>query len=162
MAHSIGLGMIGMNEKSDRILKGVLHDQVIPANNIHVVESDASKRAAYLDMGVHCEPDVSTSTLRSEIMILSVDRKELSTTLSSICGITRGKILVSMVENRNCEYIQSRVAKATNVVTVESEDAEDGTHISHLTYSPRFPNHMKSAVEDMFRTIGEVETEQLT
>ena len=157
MAHSIGLGMIGMNEKSDRILKGVLHDQVIPANNIHVVESDASKRAAYLDMGVHCEPDVSTSTLRSEIMILSVDRRELSTTLSSICGVTRGKILVSMVENRNCEYIQSRVAKATNVVCVEQKE-EDGKLISRLTYSERFPNHMKSAVNDIFKSIGSIET----
>ena len=48
------------------------------------------------------------------------------------------------------------------ILSEESEDTEDGTHISHLTYSPRFPNHMKSAVEDMFRTIGEVETEQLT
>ena len=117
----------------------------------------SSWTVAYLDMGVHCEPDVSTSTLRSEIMILSVDRKELSTTLSSICGVTRGKILVSMVENRNCEYIQSRVAKATNVVCVEQKE-EDGKLVSRLTYSERFPNHMKSAVNDIFKSIGSIET----
>lgn len=157
MAHSIGLGIIGMNEKTDRILEGVLHDKVIPATNIHVVESDAYKHAQYLDMGVHCEPDVSASTLRSEIIILSVDRRELSTTLSSICGVTRGKILVSMVEGRDCEYIQSRVAKATNVVRVEQKESEEGI-VSRLTYSNRFPNHMKSAINDIFQSIGSIET----
>lgn len=157
MAHSIGLGMIGMNEKANRILEGVLRDKVIPASNIYVVESDAGKHAQYLEMGVHCEPDISASTLRSEIIIVSVERKDLTTTLSSICGVTRGKILVSMVEGRNCEYIQSRVAKATNVVCVEQRE-EDGKIISRLTFSARFPNHMKSAVNDIFQSIGSIET----
>ena len=162
MPHSIGLGMIGSSELSDRLLKGILRDHVVDGSRIYIAERDERRRNYFVDLGVNCIPDVSASMLRSEIMILSGEKREFSTLLSSVCGTTRGRILVSTIPGRDCAYIQDRVAKATNVVTVESEDTEDGTHISHLTYSPRFPNHMKSAVEDMFRTIGEVETEQLT
>ncbi|MGN1014061.1 MAG: NAD(P)-binding domain-containing protein [Butyricicoccus sp.] len=157
MAHSIGLGMIGMDAESHQLLVGVLQENVIPAANIYIVEPDAEKREQYQQMGIHCEPDVSSSILRSEIMIVSGNRRDLSSTLSSICGVTRGKILVSMVEGRNCEYIQSRVAKATNVVCVEKTEV-DGHRVSRLTYSDRFPNHMKSAVNDIFKSIGAVET----
>jgi pyrroline-5-carboxylate reductase len=159
MAHSIGLGIIGVDEKTDRILQGVLQDKVIPAANIYVVETDADKRMKYVEMGVHCEPDVSSSMLHSEIMILPSDRRGLTTVLSSICGVTRGKILVSMVEGKNCEYIQSRVAKATNVVCVQQKE-EDGKTISRLTFSEHFPNHMKSAVDDIFQSIGSLEIEE--
>ena len=156
MAHSIGLGIIGMDEKTDRLLAGVLRDNVIPVSNIHLIEPNAEKRAQYTEMGVDCDPDISSSTLRSEIILVSGDRREFSTTLSSICGVTRGKILVSMVEGRDCEYIQSRVAKATNVVCVEQRE-EDSKLISRLSYSNRFPNHMKSAVQDIFQSVGAVE-----
>ncbi len=158
MTHSIGLGMIGMNEKADRILTGVLRNRVVPSSNIHIVESNKDKLLRYEEMGVHCEPDVSASTLRSEIMILSGERRELATTLASICGVTRGKILVSTVEGRDCNYIQSRVAKATNVVCAEQLETTDGTIRNKLTFSSRFPNYMKSAINDIFESIGEIET----
>ncbi len=161
MPHSIGLGMIGMNELSERILDGILKNNVVIPKNIHIAEKDAVRREHYLSLGIDCAPDVSASMLRSEIMIVSSARQEFSTLLSSICGTTRGRVLVSTIPGRTCEYIQDRVAKATNVVCVESEDREDGTHVSCLTYSKRFPNHMKSAVEDIFRSIGDIETIQL-
>ncbi len=161
MAHSIGLGMIGMNELADRILNGVLDNNVVAASHIHIAEKNELRREHYKGKGLDCMPDVSASMLRSEIMIVSGEKQEFSTLLSSICGTTRGKVLVSTIPNRNVDYILDRVAKATHVVCVASEDREDGTHFSHLTYSKRFPNHMKSAVEDIFRSIGEIETEQL-
>ena len=161
MPHSIGMGMIGTNKLADRILDGVLKNNVVPAKNIHIAEKDERRRARYLGLGIDCMPDVSASVLRSEIMMLFGEKQEFSTLLSSICGTTRGRVLVSTIPGRDCAYIQDRVAKATNVVTVESEDRGDGTHVSRLTYSTRFPNHMKSAVEDIFRAIGEVETVQL-
>ena len=147
MPHSIGLGMIGKSELSDRLLEGILRNNVVSGKNIHIAEKDAKMRDHYLGLGVDCTPDVSASMLRSEIMILSGVKKEFSTMLSSFCGTTRGRGL-------------ERVAKATHVVCVESRE-EDGRHVSHLTYSSRFPNHMKSAVEDIFRSIGDIETEQL-
>lgn len=161
MPHSIGMGMIGTNKLADRILDGVLKKNVVPAKSIHIAEKDERRRAHYLGLGIDCMPDVSASMLRSEIMMLFGEKQEFSTLLSSICGTTRGRVLVSTIPGRDCAYIQDRVAKATNVVTVESEDREDGVHVSRLTYSTRFPNHMKSAVEDIFRAIGEVETVQL-
>ena len=160
MPHSIGLGMIGKSELSDRLLEGILRNNVVSGKNIHIAEKDAKMRDHYLGLGVDCTPDVSASMLRSEIMILSGVKKEFSTMLSSFCGTTRGRVLVSMIPGRSCEYIQERVAKATHIVCVESRE-EDGRHVSHLTYSSRFPNHMKSAVEDIFRSIGDIETEQL-
>lgn len=162
MPHSIGLGMIGKTKLSDRLLEGILRNNIVSGKNIHIAEKDAKLRDYYLGLGVDCTPDVSASMLRSEIMILSGEKQEFSTLLSSVCGTTRGRVLVSTIPGRSCEYIQDRVAKATHVVCVESEDTEDGRHISHLTYSHRFPNHMKSAVEDIFRSIGEIETEQLS
>ncbi|HIV67760.1 MAG TPA: hypothetical protein IAA32_02720 [Candidatus Butyricicoccus stercorigallinarum] len=161
MPHSIGLGMIGMTEFSGRILDGILQHNIVTPKHIHIVEKDEARREHYLSLGIDCTPDVSASMLRSEIMIVSSARQEFSTLLSSICGTTRGRVLVSTIPGRSCEYIQERVAKATNVVCVESEQREDGTHLSRLTYSKRFPNHMKSAVEDIFRSIGEIETVQL-
>lgn len=161
MPHSIGLGMIGKSELSDRLLKGILRDKVVAEKNIHIAEKNEKLREHYLGLGVDCTPDVSASMLRSEIMILSGEKHDFSTLLSSVCGTTRGRVLVSTVPGRSCEYIQERVANATHVVCVRSEDTEDGRHISHLTYSQRFPKHIKSAVEDIFRSIGEVETEQL-
>lgn len=160
MPHSIGLGMIGKSELSDRLLDGILQNNIVSGKNIHIAEKDAKLRDHYLGLGVDCTPDVSASMLRSEIMILSGEKKEFSTMLSSFCGTTRGRVLVSMIPGRDYEYIQERVAKATHVVCVESREDKTGKHISHLTYSPRFPNHMKSAVEDIFRSIGDIETEQ--
>lgn len=160
MAHSIGLGMIGMNELSDRILEGILRNNVVAAKHIYIAEKDEIRRAHYQGLGVNCMPDVSASMLRSEIMIVSGEKQEFSTLLSSICGTTRGRVLVSTIPGRSCQYIQDRVAKATHVVCIESEDRENGTHVSHLTYSSRFPNHMKSAIEDIFRSIGEIEVVQ--
>lgn len=156
MAHSIGLGIIGLDSTTDKILSSVLQNNVIPVANIHVVESDPHKLDKYESMGIHCEPDVSASTLRSEIMILSGNRQAINTTLSEICGVTRGKILVSTIEGRDCEYIQSRVAKGTNVVCVKQEEA-DGETVSKLSFSKRFPNHMKSAINDIFKSIGSIE-----
>ncbi len=160
MPHSIGLGMIGMNELSDRILEGILKNNVVSAKHIYIAEKDELRREHYQGLGVNCIPDVSASMLRSEIMIMSGAKQEFSTLLSSICGTTRGRVLVSTIPGRSIEYIQDRVAKATHVACVESRDLEDGTHVSHVIYSARFPNHMKSAVEDIFRSIGEVETTQ--
>ena len=161
MAHSIGLGMIGMNDTADRILEGVLRENVVTANHIHIAEKNDVRREHYKGMGIDCHADVSASMLLSEIMIVSGEKQDFSTLLSSICGTTRGRVLVSTIQGRSCEYILERVAKATNVCTVKNENKEDGTVVSHLTYSKRFPNHMKSAVEDIFRSIGEIETEQL-
>lgn len=160
MAHSIGLGMIGMNELSDRLLVGIVRNNIVDVQHIYIAEKNETRRAQYQKLGISCMPDVSASMLRSEIMIVSGEKQEFSTLLSSICGTTRGRVLVSTIPGRSCEYIQDRVAKATHVVCVESEDREDGTHVSHLTYSKRFPNHMKSAIEDIFRSIGEIETVQ--
>lgn len=161
MPHSIGLGMIGMNETADCILQGIIRNNVVTANHIYIAEKDESRRAYYQGLGINCMPDVSASMLRSEIIIISGEKQEFSTLLSSICGTTRGRVLVSTIQGRSCEYIQERVAKATNVCTVKDEVGEDGEKISHLTYSKRFPNHMKSAIEDIFRSIGKIETEQL-
>lgn len=161
MPHSIGLGMIGRSELSDRLLDGILRNNIVSAKNIHIAEKDAIQREHYLGLGVDCTPDVSASMLRSEIMILSGEKQEFSTLLSSVCGTTRGRVLVSTIPGRSIEYVQDRVAKATHVVTVEQKQREDGTEVFHLTYSHRFPNHMKSAVEDSFRSIGEIETEQV-
>lgn len=161
MPHSIGLGFIGTNEIADRILDGILRNNVVSANHIHIAEQDPLRRERYLGLGIDCIPDGSASMLRSEIMIMSGEKQELSTLLSSICGTTRGRVLVSTIPGRSCEYIQDRVAKATHVVVVEGEDREDGVHVSRLTYSVRFPNYMKSAVEDIFRSIGEIESVQL-
>lgn len=161
MPHSIGLGMIGTDTISEHILYGILKNRVVAAENIHIAEKDPIRRQRYLGLGVDCTPDVSASVLRSEVMILSGDKQDFPTLLSSICGTTRGRVLVSTVPGRDCAYIQDRVAKATNVVCVESKDRADGTHVSCLTYSKRFPNHMKSAVEDIFCSIGEIETVQL-
>lgn len=161
MPHSIGLGMIGMNSIADRILDGVLRDNIVSAKSIHIAEKNEARQEYYRGLGVNCQTDVSASMLRSEIMIVSGEKQDFSTLLSSICGTTRGRVLVSTIQGRSCEYIQDRVAKATNVCTVKLEEKEDGSLVSHLTYSKRFPNHMKSAVEDIFRSIGAIETEQL-
>ena len=157
MPHSIALGMIGTDEISDRLLAGILGNNVVPATQIHIAEKNAARRENYTKHGIDCVPDLSASVLRSEILILTSERSEYPTLLSEICGTTRGRVLVSMVPRRDCKYVQDRVAKATHVVCVESKEREDGTHISRLTYSERFPNHMKSAIEDIFRTIGEIE-----
>lgn len=157
MAHSIGLGFINLDEKAERVLAGVLENKVIPTANIRIVEADESKREKCTALGIHCEPDLPASTLRSEIVVLSGERRSFPTLLSSICGVTRGKILISLIENRGIEYIQERVAKATHVVVVEQETKEDGTLVSRLTYSNRFPNHMKSVIVDTFQSIGELE-----
>lgn len=161
MPHSIGLGMIGRSELSDHLLKGILEKNIISPRQIHIAEKDEKLRQHYLGLGVDCTPDVSASMLRSEIMILSGEKQEFSTLLSSVCGTTRGRVLVSTIPGRSIEYIQDRVAKATHVVIVRRKEKEDGTFVHQLTYSPRFPNHMKSAVEDIFRSVGEIETEQL-
>lgn len=159
MPHSIGLGMIGMNELSDRLLEGILRDNVVAAKHIYIAEKDELRRVHYQGLGVNCMPDMSTSMLRSEIIIVSGDKQEFSTLLSSICGTTRGRVLVSTIPGRSCEYIQDRVAKATHVVCVKERE-DTGTYVNQLTYSKRFPNHMKSAIEDIFRSIGEIETIQ--
>ena len=161
MPHSIGLGMIGRSDFSERLLTGILRNNVVSAKNIHIAEKNDVQREHYLGLGVDCTPDVSASMLRSEIMILSGEKQEFSTLLSSVCGTTRGRVLVSTIPGRSIEYVQDRVAKATHVVTVEQRQTEDGKELYHLTYSHRFPNHMKSAVEDIFRSVGEIETEQL-
>ena len=157
MPHSIGLGMIGSSELSDRLLKGILRDHVVDGSRIYIAERDERRRNYFVGLGVNCIPDVSASMLRSEIMILSGEKREFSTLLSSVCGTTRGRILVSTIPGRDCAYIQDRVAKATNVVCVEQKE-EDGKLVSRLTYSERFPNHMKSAVNDIFKSIGSIET----
>ena len=157
MPHSIGLGMIGTDSLSDRILDGILKNNVVAANQIHIAEKNNEQRDKYIARGIDCVPDLSASVLRSEVLILTSDRKEYPTLLSEICGTTRGRVLVSMIPGRDCTYVQDRVAKATHVVCVESKEREDGAHVSRLVYSDRFPNHMKSAIEDIFRTVGEIE-----
>lgn len=157
MPHSIGLGMIVMDETADELLAGVLRERVVNPSDIHIAEADPLKREHYQGLGVDCQKDVSASMLRSEIILLSGDRREFSTLLSSICGTTRGRVVVSLVEGRDISYIQQRVAKATHVVSVKRLEQGGSIHYQ-LTYSKHFPGHMKSAVEDIFKTVGTVET----
>ena len=100
MPHSIGLGMIGSSELSDRLLKGILRDHVVDGSRIYIAEQDERRRNYFVGLGVNCIPDVSASMLRSEIMILSGEKREFSTLLSSVCGTTRGRILVSTIPGR--------------------------------------------------------------
>ena len=44
MPHSIGLGMIGMTEFSERILDGILKNNVVTPKHIHIAEKDAIRR----------------------------------------------------------------------------------------------------------------------
>lgn len=76
MPHSIGLGMIGSSELSDRLLKGILRDHVVDGSRIYIAEQDERRRNYFVGLGVNCIPDVSASMLRSEIMILSGEKRE--------------------------------------------------------------------------------------
>ena len=44
MPHSIGLGMIGSSELSDRLLKGILRDHVVDGSRIYIAERDERRR----------------------------------------------------------------------------------------------------------------------
>ena len=117
MPHSIGLGMIGSSELSDRLLKGILRDHVVDGSRIYIAEQDERRRNYFVGLGVNCIPDVSASMLRSEIMILSGEKREFSTLLSSVCGTFRIRCIQQHCRDYRRQAVGKGVGQRTSIWT---------------------------------------------
>lgn len=156
MPHSIRVGLIGLTDLGEKMFRGIMERNLIARNCMFVADTSEEKLAICSGYGISGYTDMTAPMTRGEVIFLNCIRRDFSSMLSSICGMTRGKVLVSTVEDRDCEYILDRVAKATQVVCAKLVE-EDGETMVYVTYSPNFPNWKKPPILDILGTIGTVQ-----
>ncbi|MGN1030231.1 MAG: NAD(P)-binding domain-containing protein [Butyricicoccaceae bacterium] len=159
MPHSIRVGLLGLTDLGEKMFRGIMDRDLIASNCLFVADTNQENLKICSEYGIQGYTELTAPMTRSEVIFLHSTRREFSSMLSAICGTTRGKVLVSTVEGRDCDYILERVAKATQVVCARIVE-EEGVSKIYLTYSKNFPNWKKTPIIDILGTIGEVQSEE--
>lgn len=157
MAHSVRLCIVGVNEFTQRLAQKALEQDVLTAQNILIVDKEEETLRTFDGLGVKCSTDAASMLVKAEIVVLGNAKKGMSSALAPICALTRGRVLISLAQGVDCAYILERVAKGTHVMTAVAGQADGGGIHTVITYSRGFPDHMKTACVDLFKSVGTVE-----
>lgn len=153
MAHSVRVGFLSGTGRASEMVDAILDKSVISAKNIFVSDHDDARKAKYAGQGVTVLKDDAATLVKSEIAVLTADKKSFGTVLAPLSAVTRGKILIAMTEGVDVAAVQQWVAKGTLVVASGLQTQEDGSQTVQLSYSAGFPDYLKSACVDLINCV---------
>lgn len=149
MPHSVKLGIIGANEITFSALEKITSENIIPSKNIYITSKHKEKLEKAAKYGVNiCETDDSM-LMRAEIIIIGTSKNNLQTVLAPICAMTRGKLIISLVNDVDVEYIVSRAAKGTHIIAANWEII-DNKFVINAEKSSAVPKHLEEIFSDIF------------
>lgn len=154
MPHSIHVSFLSANAFSMEMIEKIIEKNIITAKNIHVSEKKQSWSEKCAEQHFLVHKDDVNALIKAEIAVITVPKREFMTVLAPITAITRGKIILAMSEGTDTKYVLDFVAKGTHVVSAPPVlNEETGTWTTMLEYSQGFPEYMRSACEDLVKSI---------
>lgn len=148
MPHSIKVGFISAREHTQMLINAIVEKNIIKANNICISDADDERCVAYKEMGAQTFSDDVSTLMKCEIIIAMATKKELSTTLSKVSTLTRGKFIVAICDGIDCEYVKQRLAGGTAVAVSPSDLSPENIH-----FSTGFLSYMKPACIDIVNAL---------
>lgn len=156
MAHKIRVAFVGKGELLPAVVTSVLEKNVLPAENIFLSVKDKEVHDAVADKGVVFCPDEMNTVVKGEVVVICAPKREFGTVLSPICGCTRGRIVIAMSEGIDCAFVLERVARGTNVLSVQPAINEDGLLAAKTEFSAGFPAYMRGPCIDIVGSVCEL------
>ncbi len=153
MAHSIHVGFLSVNDYAAGIIDAILKNDIISQNSLFISDTNPEHIAEYNKYGVNVLKDDASVLMKSEIVVIAAPKREFGTVLAPIHALTRGRIIVSMTEGIDCNYILERVASGTLVATAMPSLGDNGCRIANIEFSAGFPEHMKAACRDIIGSV---------
>lgn len=153
MAHSIHVGFLSVNDYAARMIDAILEKDIISQKNLFISDTNPEHITEYNKHGVNVLKDDASVLMKSEIVVIAAPKREFGTVLAPINALTRGKIIVSMTEGIDCNYVLERVAHGTLVATAMPTVGDNGCRIANIQYSVGFPEYMKAACRDIVGSV---------
>ncbi len=129
MPHNIRVAVLGEDDHVARLVRAILDQEIIPAENMFLSALDAPAVAAASGRGVQLCENAAAAVVNSEIVLVSASRREMGSELAPISQCTRGRTLVAICDSDkvNVEYVKERVVFGTEIIAATIHKREDGS-----------------------------------
>ena len=139
-------------------VNAVLDKNIIPPENIFLSEKDRAAYGDFADAGVNFSSDDVNTVIKGEVVVVCAPKKlELSTALAIISGCTRGRIVIAICPDVDCDYVAERVSGGTQILAVRPMTGIHGLQSADLQYAAGFPAYMRGVCADIVGSLFELQ-----
>ena len=153
MAHKIRVACLGTSDRLSRAVDALLHQNIIPAENIFLSKTDGELIERFTASGCKLLADDMNAIIKGEVVLVVAPASEMAAVLAPVCGCTAGRYLIAISDKVSVEEIAERVAKGTQIMAVNAVKGEDGILRGTVQYSKGFAAYMKPPCEDIVRAL---------
>lgn len=153
MAHKIRIACLGTSDYLSRAVDALLTDQIIPAENIFLSKTDGPEVERFAASGCQLLSDDMNAIIKGELVLVTAPSDEMAAVLAPVCGCTSGRYLIAVSDRASVSDIADRIARGTQIMAVQTEQAEDGTLRATGEYSKGFAAYMKPPCEDIVHAL---------
>lgn len=155
MAVNIRTSFIGKGNDLSQLIRSILEKEILPERNIFI--SKDNKSAVEPAQGhevILCDDDVM-AVIRSEIVVVCAERRELRTVLAPISQCTRGRILLAVCTDKrvDVDYIKDGLASGTNVAVATVSEDEAGKRQATFAFSRGVLPYLQEPCRDIVNAI---------
>lgn len=155
LAVNIRTSFIGKGNDLSQLIRSILEKEILPERNIFISKDNKSAVAAAEGHEVIlCDDDVM-AVIRSEIVVVSAERRELRTVLAPISQCTRGRILLAVSADKrvDVDYIKDGLASGTNVAVATISEDEAGKRQATFAFSRGILPYLQEPCRDIINAV---------
>ena len=145
MAHKIRVACLGTSDRLSRAVDALLHQNIIPAENIFLSKTDGELIERFTASGCKLLADDMNAIIKGEVVLVVAPASEMAAVLAPVCGCTAGRYLIAISDKVSVEEIAERVVKGTQIMAVNAVKGEDGILRGTVQYSKGFAAYMNAA-----------------
>jgi len=160
------VAFIGAGNLASAIIRGLLENKTyVPGDIACTSKGGVTARKLAEETGIAFEPDLPLLLGPAEIVVVAFKPQSLAAADPQLAGLTRGKLVVSLLAGKKIATLARTFPQARNIVrTMPNTPAAIGAGVtSYSTQSPLSAGD-RSALEQMLRALGiflEVEEDRL-
>ncbi len=148
------LGFVGFGHMAQVIYQAIEHAKLIPRSQISFIQRDPGKMKQNEQKYGLTSTSLERLVETSDLIILGVRPQQAHLVLEKL---PPGKPLISLLAGVKIAYFQEHLGSETPILRVMPNIASAvGEGMSVFTYSPQFPEEIKSAAHLIFGCMGQV------
>lgn len=154
--NELRLGFIGAGNMATAIFDGVTANGLVNPKCITVSNPHADKLEHPKTVGAHVTFDNVSVVQASDVIVLAVKPQKFEEVLAEIKDFGAGKCFVSIAAGISTQWIRSRLPGAMVIRVMPNTPLQLGLGATAIARADDVPEHLFSAVCDMFSAAGSV------
>lgn len=111
------LGFIGCGNMASAMIKGIIHNGVVEADDIIISDAFEGARERAKQMGVHTTSDNIEVVRSAEVVVLAVKPQYVEAVINEIREVTpTNKVLISIIAGKTIAWLESKFQKEVTLV----------------------------------------------